>query len=83
MARNESANFTARFFRPVDVASALTGFEPIWESLTVREQSRIVQLIIKQVDYDGSTGRVTITFHPDGIKSIAINGHNELEAAAS
>ena len=66
-----------------DVASALTGFEPIWESLTVREQSRIVQLIIKQVDYDGSTGRVTITFHPDGIKSIALNGHNELQGAAS
>lgn len=66
-----------------DVVHSLTGFEPIWESLTVREQSRIVQLIVKQVDYDGSTGRVTITFHPDGIKAIAMERRRELHGAAS
>jgi len=66
-----------------DVVHSLTGFEPIWESLTVREQSRIVQLIVKQVDYDGSTGRVTITFHPDGIKAIAMERRPELHGAAS
>jgi site-specific DNA recombinase len=66
-----------------DVATALDSFEPVWESLTVREQSRIVQLIVKQVDYDGANGRVTITFHPDGIKSIARNKRPELVEAAS
>jgi site-specific DNA recombinase len=66
-----------------DVVNALTSFEPIWESLTVREQSRIVQLIVKQIDYDGATGRVTITFHPDGIKTIAMENRPELVEAAS
>ena len=66
-----------------EVVHALTSFEPIWESLTVREQSRIVQLIIKQVDYDGATGRVTITFHPDGIKTIAMERRPELHEAES
>ncbi|MCA9130847.1 MAG: zinc ribbon domain-containing protein, partial [Planctomycetales bacterium] len=66
-----------------DVVNALTSFEPIWESLTVREQSRIVQLIVQQVDYDGATGRVTITFHPDGIKTIAMENRPELVEAAS
>ena len=66
-----------------DVATALDSFEPVWESLTVREQSRIVKLIVKQVDYDGANGRVTITFHPDGIKSIARSNKPELAEAAS
>jgi site-specific DNA recombinase len=65
-----------------EVVSALTSFEPIWESLTVREQARIVQLIVKQIDYDGATGRVTITFHPDGIKTIAKENRPELAEAA-
>ncbi len=66
-----------------DVVNALTSFEPIWESLTVREQSRIVQLIVQQIDYDGATGRVTITFHPDGIKTIAMENRPELVEAVS
>ncbi len=56
-------------------------FIAIWESLTVREQSRIVQLIVKQIDYNGATGRVTITFHPDGIKAIAMERRPELHEA--
>jgi site-specific DNA recombinase len=66
-----------------DVVKALTSFVPIWESLTIREQSRIVQLIVKQIDYDGATGRVTITFHPDGIKTIAMENRPALHEAAS
>jgi site-specific DNA recombinase len=66
-----------------EVINALTSFEPIWESLTEREQARIVQLIVKQIDYDGATGRVTIIFHPDGIKTIAMENRPELAEAAS
>lgn len=66
-----------------DVVNALTSFEPIWESLTIREQTRIVQLIVKQIDYDGATGRVTITFHPDGIKTIAVEHRPQISGAAT
>jgi site-specific DNA recombinase len=37
-----------------EVASALSVFDPVWESLTPREQARIVQLLVQHVDYDGA-----------------------------
>jgi site-specific DNA recombinase len=54
-----------------DVESALEAFDPLWESLTSREQARILQLLVQRVDYDGAEGRVSITFHPSGIKTLA------------
>jgi site-specific DNA recombinase len=37
-----------------EVGSALSVFDPVWESLTAREQARIVQLLVQRVDYDGA-----------------------------
>jgi site-specific DNA recombinase len=54
-----------------DVASALAVFDPVWESLTPHEQSRVVQLLVERIDYDGTEGKVSITFHPSGIRSLA------------
>jgi site-specific DNA recombinase len=54
-----------------EVRSALSAFDPVWETLTPREQARIVQLLVERVDYDGAEGRVSITFHPCGIKTLA------------
>jgi len=33
--------------------------------------ARVVQLLVERVDYDGTTGKVSITFHPSGIKTLA------------
>ena len=54
-----------------DVAKAMSKFDPVWETLTLREQARVVQLLVERVDYDGSTGKVVMTFHPSGIKTLA------------
>ncbi|HEY7312889.1 MAG TPA: zinc ribbon domain-containing protein [Gemmataceae bacterium] len=54
-----------------EVASALSAFDPVWETLTPREQARIVQLLVQRVNYDGAAGQVTITFQPSGIKTLA------------
>jgi len=54
-----------------DVEMALAAFDPVWEALTPREQTRIVQLLVERVDYDGSKGKVSITFHASGIKTLA------------
>ena len=62
-----------------DVAKSMSVFDPVWETLTLREQARIVQLLVERVDYDGSTGKVSITFHPSGIKTLA----NEVTQAHS
>ncbi|GIW80432.1 MAG: recombinase RecB [Gemmatales bacterium] len=54
-----------------EVARALSLFDPVWDSLTPREQARIVQLLVERVDYDGAAGKVSITFRPTGIKTLA------------
>ena len=54
-----------------EVAQALSLFDPVWESLTPREQARIVRLLVERVDYDGQDGTITVTFRPTGIKSLA------------
>lgn len=54
-----------------EVANAMAIFEPVWDSLTPREQCRIVQLLVSRVDYNGATGKVTISFQPNGIRTLA------------
>ena len=54
-----------------DVATAFAAFDPMWEVMTVVEQCRLVQLLVERVEYDGPRGKVTVTFHPSGIKRLA------------
>lgn len=53
-----------------DAEAALTIFEPVWNALTPHEQARVVQLLVEQAEYDGANGKVAITFHPSGIKTL-------------
>jgi site-specific DNA recombinase len=53
-----------------DLKNVLGAFDPVWESLAPREQSRIVQLLIERVGYDGRDGKVTVTFHSPGVKAL-------------
>jgi site-specific DNA recombinase len=66
-----------------EVAKAMSVFNPVWDSLTAREQTRVVQLLVERVDYNGATGKVSITFHPSGIKTLAneLSGNNSGDAA--
>jgi len=66
-----------------DVANAMSVFDPVWDALTLREQARIVQLLVERVDYDGGTGKVSITFHPSGIKTLAEDATNQSEEDAA
>jgi site-specific DNA recombinase len=52
-------------------AEALTLFDPIWEALTPLEQARVLRLLVEQVDYDGVSGQLSVTFHPTNIKTLA------------
>ncbi len=54
-----------------EIEKALSVFDPVWESLTPHEQTRIVQLLVERVDYDGSANKVSITFQPAGIQTLA------------
>ncbi|MBU1319814.1 MAG: recombinase family protein, partial [candidate division Zixibacteria bacterium] len=65
-----------------DLTQALSGFDPVWESLTPREQSRIIRLLIERVDYDGRDGNVTVTFRSSGIKMLCTSKHCNQERKA-
>ena len=54
-----------------EVGEACSLFDPLWETLSAREQARILHLLIERVNYDGPNGKVAITFHPTGIKTLA------------
>ena len=43
----------------------------MWESLSPREQARLLHLLVERVDYDGRDGTISITFHASGIKALA------------
>jgi site-specific DNA recombinase len=54
-----------------EATRALAGLDPAWETMTPTEQARIVGLLVSRVDYDGARGKVAITFHPLGLKTLA------------
>jgi site-specific DNA recombinase len=54
-----------------EAARALAAFDPVWETLTLREQARVLGLLIQRVDYDGDKGTVSVTFHPAGIETLS------------
>jgi site-specific DNA recombinase len=61
----------AQYISAAEVAERLACFEPVWESLSPREQSRLMHLLIERVDFDGVGGNAAITFHPTGIRTFA------------
>src|SRR5262249_61566527 len=50
---------------------ALSLFDPVWERLTPKEQARVIALLVEGVDFDGAAGKVSIRFHPSGIKTLS------------
>jgi site-specific DNA recombinase len=54
-----------------DARQALAQFDQVWDHLTPAEQVRLVELVIKQVEYDGQAQMVSLTFHATGIKTLA------------
>jgi site-specific DNA recombinase len=54
-----------------EAASVLAQFDPVWNALMPREQCRLFHLLLARVDYDGRAGKLTLDFHPAGIRSLA------------
>jgi site-specific DNA recombinase len=77
--REEIAALSREQVSKKEVAQALSAFDPVWESLTPQEQTRLVQLLVERVEYDGRSEKIAITFHPSGIKSLAIEMANQHE----
>jgi site-specific DNA recombinase len=54
-----------------EVARALANFDPVWDTLTPHEQARLIGLLVERVEYDGGQGKVSLTFHAAGIRTLA------------
>ncbi len=54
-----------------DLVTALASFDPIWDTLSPREQARVVHLLVERVAYDRAGETVSVTFRPGGIKVLA------------
>jgi site-specific DNA recombinase len=64
-----------------EVRQALADFDSLWQALGPAEQSRLLQLLIDRVDYNGKEGTIAMTFHTSGIKTLGQQRQNK-EAAA-
>ncbi len=53
-----------------EVDSALKAFAPLWESLSPRERARVLRLLVQRVEYDGANGKIAVTFHANGIRTL-------------
>jgi site-specific DNA recombinase len=67
-----------------EATRALAGLDPAWGTMTPQEQVRVIGLLVARVDYDGAQGKVAITFHPLGLKTLAgerLGRHSEEHSA--
>jgi site-specific DNA recombinase len=69
--RQQIQEITEQLIPEEEATQALSAFDPVWETLTPNEQARVIELLVEKVEYDGRDGKVTVTFHPTGIKALA------------
>jgi site-specific DNA recombinase len=72
--RDHADQARRRIITKVEVDSALEAFTPLWDALSPREQVRVLRLLIQRVDYDGANGKIAVTFHANGIRTLGQNG---------
>ena len=78
--REKIAALQAERIDDAEVTAALASFTPVWEQLSANERARMIQLLVQSIEYDGSEGSVSITFHPSGIKALAHQSGHEVAA---
>ena len=69
--QNERIKLERSLIGDDEVRQALSAFSPVWETLTPKEQERLIGLVVERIDYDGGSGKVAVTFHETGIKTLA------------
>lgn len=56
---------------PEDLRRALLLWDHVWAALTLKEQARVMALLVESVVYDGPAGSAALTFRPTGIRALA------------
>jgi site-specific DNA recombinase len=68
--RDDSQSLSHNQVDKQDMVRALAKFEPVWVSLSPREQGRLLQLLIDRIDYDGRGGTIAITLDASGVMTL-------------
>jgi site-specific DNA recombinase len=71
MAREELNAVNRKKIDEKEYASVLELFDPVWETLSSREKSRVIHLLVERIGYDGNDGTIKLTFRPNGIETLA------------
>ncbi|MEW6441847.1 MAG: zinc ribbon domain-containing protein [bacterium] len=69
--QEEMIKASRRKVEEAEFVSALKSFEPVWDALSPREQTRLIRLLVERVGYDGGKETLAITFRPAGVKILA------------
>lgn len=69
--RPELASLQKQLVSEKDASGALAAFDSVWETLSLREQARVLRLLVQRVDYDGDKGTVSVTFQPSGVAMLS------------
>jgi len=56
-----------------EITAACRRFGPVWDTLTTKEQWRMLMLVIERVEFDANAGTIALTFRPNGIKTLNRN----------
>lgn len=54
-----------------EIRSALRQFDEVWESLTAKEQAKMIALLVEEVRYNGSQQTISIQFRSQGVQTLA------------
>jgi hypothetical protein len=64
------------------ISVVLKEFDVLWGQLMLKEQGEVLALLIEQVEHDGTSCDVAITFHARGLQTLAGKGLVPEETAA-
>ena len=57
-----------------DLRAAIESFDLVWAQLSTSEQAQLLQSLIERIDYDGGTGKLAISFRPEGARLLGREG---------
>ncbi len=53
-----------------DLRTACQQFDPLWDTLTHKEQWKMLNLLLERVEFDGTNESINLTFAPGGVKTL-------------
>lgn len=56
---------------PGDIDLAFVDFDNVWNTLSPREQSQVIALLVSRVEYNAAGSTVAVSFHATAIKTLA------------